>query len=105
VRRGYRRPIRSAPLFARGEAVRACNVHPAGHTRLPRYARGRQGVVVADHGGFVFPDTNAAGEGECPARLYTVRFRACELWGEAAHPRDTVSIDLWEPYLEPAGPA
>lgn len=97
---GYRRPIDTAPLFKAGETVRARNLQPAGHTRLPRYARGKRGIVVADHGGYVFPDTNAALQGECPARLYTVRFAARELWGETAHAKDTVSLDLWEPYLE-----
>jgi nitrile hydratase len=100
--RGYARPIATPSLFAIGERVRARNMHPAGHTRLPRYVRGRMGVVTADHGGFVFPDTNAKGEGEQPKRLYTVRFTARELWGDDANVRDTVSLDLWEPYLERA---
>jgi nitrile hydratase len=98
----YARPIASAPLYTVGHAVRARNIHPAGHTRLPRYARGKAGVIIADHGGFVFPDTNARNEGECPTRLYTVRFTARELWGMDAHAKDTVSLDLWEPYLERA---
>jgi nitrile hydratase subunit beta len=99
---GYARPIEVLPRFVVGEVVRARNINPATHTRLPRYARGKVGVVTADHGGFVFPDSNAIGEGESPKRLYTVRFTAQELWGERAHPRDTVSLDLWEPYLERA---
>jgi nitrile hydratase len=99
---GYARPIDSAPLFAVGETVRARNIQPQSHTRLPRYARGKCGVVIADHDGFVFPDTNALMQGEQPTRLYTVRFTARELWGEDAHAADTVSLDLWEPYLERA---
>ena len=99
---GYARPIDAPPRFVVGEVVRARNINPATHTRLPRYARGKAGVVAADHGGFVFPDSNAIGEGESPKRLYTVRFTAQELWGERAHRRDTVSLDLWEPYLEHA---
>jgi nitrile hydratase len=99
---GYARQIETAPRFAVGETVRARNIHPQGHTRLPRYARGKSGVVVADHGGFVFPDTNALMQGEQPKRLYTVRFAARELWGAHAHAADTVSLDLWEPYLEHA---
>ncbi len=98
----YARPISSPPIYAVGENVRARNINPRGHTRLPRYVRGKSGAVIADHGGFVFPDTNALNEGECPARLYTVRFTARELWGADAHARDTVSLDLWEPYLERA---
>jgi nitrile hydratase len=95
----YARPLSKPPLFQVGEWVRARNIHPKTHTRLPRYARGKKGTVIADHGGFVFPDSNAIGEGESPQRLYTVRFTARELWGEIANPRDTVALDLWEPYL------
>ena len=97
---GYARPIDAPAAFAIGETVRTRNINPATHTRLPRYARGKLGIVTADHGGFVFPDSNAIGGGEQPKRLYTVRFAAQELWGERGHPRDTVSLDLWEPYLE-----
>jgi nitrile hydratase len=90
------------PKFAVGDRVRARNINPDGHTRLPRYARGHVGEVVARHGAHVFPDSHAHGRGEDPQPLYTVRFTARELWGEAAHPRDSVSLDLWEPYLERA---
>jgi nitrile hydratase beta subunit len=96
----YARHLDTAPLFSVGDAARARNIHPRGHTRLPRYARGKRGIVIADHGGFVFPDSNALMQGECPARLYTVRFTARELWGAGAHVADTVSLDLWEAYLE-----
>ncbi len=99
IHKDYARPIDSAPLFRIGDVVRAKNINPPTHTRLPRYARGKLGVVIADHGGFVFPDSNAVGKGEDPKRLYTVRFTARELWGENAHPRDTIALDLWEPYL------
>ncbi len=99
---GYARPIDAPPMFAVGETVRTRNISPTTHTRLPRYSRGKLGLVTSDHGGFVFPDSNAIGEGESPKRLYTVRFAARELWGERAHQHDTVSLDLWEPYLEPA---
>jgi nitrile hydratase len=92
----------SPPAFAEGEAVRARDLNPPGHTRLPRYVRGREGVIVARRGAHVFPDSHAHGKGEDPRPLYTVRFAARELWGEAAHPRDSVCLDLWEPYLERA---
>jgi nitrile hydratase len=75
-------------------------MHPAGHTRAPRYVRGHTGEVVRLHGAHVFPDSNALGRGENPQWLYTVRFTAKELWGRAND--DTVMLDLWEPYLEPA---
>lgn len=88
--------------FAVGETVRARNINPEGHTRLPRYARGRTGVIERQNGAHVFPDSHAHGQGENPQPLYTVSFTARELWGEPASPRDTVSLDLWEPYLERA---
>lgn len=96
------RPIDTAPRFAAGDRVRARNINPTGHTRLPRYVRGQTGVIEAVHSGFVFPDTNAHGKGEDPQRLYTVVFTARELWGDYADPTLTVSVDAFEPYLEPA---
>ena len=89
-------------MFAAGDAVRARNINPLGHTRLPRYVRGRAGEITALHGAHVFPDSHAHGKGEDPRPLYAVRFTASELWGEAANPRDSVCLDLWEPYLERA---
>jgi nitrile hydratase len=88
--------------FAVGDRVRARNVHPPTHTRLPRYVRGHVGTVELVHGCHVFPDTHAHFEGETPQWLYTVRFDARELWGEDADPTVRVSTDAFEPYLEPA---
>ena len=88
--------------FKVGQRVRARNMHPAGHTRLPLYARGKRGKIVRDHGIFVFPDTNAHFLGEKPQHLYSVRFTARELWGEQAAPRDSVYVDIWDDYLERA---
>lgn len=96
------RPLEIAPLFEAGDRVRTRNFNPAGHTRLPRYARGRAGTVEAVRGGFVFPDTNAHGGGEEPQWVYTVVFDGREIWGEDADPTLTVSIDAWESYLEHA---
>jgi nitrile hydratase len=90
------------PRFTPGDRVRARNLHPTGHTRLPRYARGKRGVVARDHGVFVFPDTHAAGLGPKPQHVYAVRFEAVELWGAGAGGRDAVLIDLWDDYLEAA---
>jgi nitrile hydratase subunit beta len=84
--------------FAREETIRTRVMSPSSHTRLPRYAMGRRGEVVAVHGCHVFPDSNARGQGEDPQWLYTVRFTAKELWGKDT--KDSVCIDLWEPYLE-----
>jgi nitrile hydratase beta subunit len=88
--------------FQVGQRVRARNMNPLGHTRLPRYARGKEGTVVRDRGVFVFPDTNAQFQGEHPQHLYSVRFAARELWGGEAAPRDSVHLDMWDSYLEHA---
>ncbi len=78
------------------------NVHPAGHTRLPRYARGKRGVIHRAYGPQTFPDTNAHGLGEQPQPLYSVRFVGSELWGDSAEPGQVVYLDLWDSYLDPA---
>ena len=96
------RPAASPARFAAGQRVRAKNTNPQGHTRLPRYARGRFGRIERVHGTHVFPDTNAAGSGEDPRWLYSVSFDAAELWGAEARAGDEVLLDLWEPYLESA---
>jgi len=98
----YDRPVESVARFSLGDRVRTKNFQPLGHTRLPRHARGKVGVVEAEHGGFVFPDSNAHKLGEAPQRLYTVKFTASEIWGEGADQTLTISIDAWESYLEPA---
>jgi nitrile hydratase beta subunit len=98
----YRRDLAATAVFSPGDRVRARNLHPIGHTRLPRYVRGHIGVVERSHGAHVFPDSHAHGAGEDPHPLYTVRFTARELWGPDAPVRDSVSLDLWEPYLERA---
>ena len=96
------RDVASEPRFQVGQPVRARNIHPEGHTRLPRYARGKAGMIVRDHGVFVYPDTNALFQGERPRHLYSVRFSAQELWGLQASVQDSVYLDMWESYLEPA---
>jgi nitrile hydratase len=96
------RDVPAVARFKPGDRVRARNIHPVGHTRLPRYARGRLGTIACDHGVHVFPDSNAHFRGEKPQHLYSVRFAARELWGEAAAPRDAVYVDLWDDHLEPA---
>ncbi len=96
------RDVKVAARFHTGQRVRARNIHPVGHTRLPRYARGKTGTIDRDHGVFVFPDTNAHFLGEKPQHVYSVRFTAGELWGEQAAPLDSVYVDMWDDYLEPA---
>jgi nitrile hydratase len=99
--RNYTRQIDAEPRFKPGDRVRTVNRHPHGHTREPRYLRGRVGTIHEHYGAQVFPDVSARGidQGE---HLYAVRFEASELWGESADPRSAVYADLWEPYLEPA---
>ena len=93
-----------APRFRSGDDVRARNLHPPGHTRLPRYTRGKTGVVTRDNGVYALQDTDEAGQAldRPPQHVYTVRFAARELWGDRASPRDAVYADLWEDHLEPA---
>ena len=93
--------ISTPPRFKSGESVRAVNRHPTGHTREPRYVRGRSGVIHEHHGTYVFPDRSAEGSKE-GRHLYSVRFTAEALWGESACGRNAVYVDLWEDYLEPA---
>ncbi|NWG23916.1 MAG: nitrile hydratase subunit beta [Pseudorhodoplanes sp.] len=88
--------------FSAGDRVRMKNINPPTHTRLPRYVRGHVGTIDLVHGAHVFADSHARGEGENPQWLYTVRFDARELWGADADPTVSVSVDAWEPYLEPA---
>jgi nitrile hydratase len=93
-----------APRFKPGDAVRTRKINPTGHTRLPRYARGRHGVIDRDHGVFVFPDTNAARRDKKPQHCYSVRFAARELWGAEAPQTECVHIDLWDDHLEHGAP-
>ena len=89
-------------LFAAGDRVRAKNMNPAGHTRLPRYVRGRTGRIERVHGVHIFPDSNAHGLGENPCWLYSVAFDAAEVWGPQGRAGDEVLLDLGGPYLERA---
>jgi nitrile hydratase beta subunit len=100
VRASYGRPARTPALFKIGDRVRAKNIHPKGHTRLPRYVRGHVGVIESVHGCHVFPDSHASRREEDPQWLYTVRFEGRELWGEQGDATVKVSVEAWEPYLE-----
>jgi nitrile hydratase len=92
------------PRFKVGQQVRARTINPLGHTRLPRYARGRRGTIARDHGQFAFQDTDVNGDplSQTLQHVYTVRFAARELWGQQAGPRDGVCVDLWDDHLERA---
>jgi nitrile hydratase len=99
--RNYRVDAVLPTRFFVGTTVVARNINPVGATRLPRYVRGKHGVVQRDHGVFIFPDTNAAGLGPKPQHLYSVRFAAKELWGDGTPHNDGVYLDLWDDYLDP----
>jgi nitrile hydratase subunit beta len=88
------------PRFRVGQRVRARNVQPAGHTRIPRYARGKRGTITRDHGVYNFPDTSAHALGDMRQHVYSVSFQARELWGANASARDVVHIDMWDAYLQ-----
>ncbi len=98
----FERATPAPARFKEGDRVHTRNLNPATHTRLPRYARGKLGTVEAVRGCHVYPDSAAIGAGDNPQWLYAVVFAACELWGEEADPGLTVSIEAFEPYLEPA---
>lgn len=100
ARGSYVRDVTTPAAFAIGQKIRVKVMSPITHTRAPRYVRGRVGEAVKIHGAHVFPDSNALGLGENPQWLYTMRFTAKELWSHTND--DSVMLDLWEPYLEPA---
>ena len=103
IRGNFERPTNSAAKFTVGDRVRTRNMNPTTHTRLPRYARGKEGVVEAIRGCHVYPDAAALDvHNENPQWLYTVVFTGKELWGDGADPSVKVSIEAFEPYLLPA---
>lgn len=101
-RSSFYRQQQGPARFKPGDRVRTKNIHPTGHTRLPRYARDKVGVVELCHGCHMYPDSVASDRGDNPQWLYTVVFTSQELWGPDADPTIKISIDAFEPYLEPA---
>ena len=102
ARPSYSRPAQTAARFRPADRVRTKNINPVGHTRLPRYARDRIGVIEAVRGCHVYPDAVVSDGRESPQWLYTVVFDARTLWGEDADPTVRVVIEAFEPYLVPA---
>ena len=94
--------LATAARFKAGDVVRARMINPPSHTRIPRYVRGRRGMIEKVHGVFVFPDTNASQANEAPGWLYAVRFDGQELWGPDAEPGTATYVDLWDAYLDSA---
>jgi nitrile hydratase len=101
-RSSFYRQQQGPQKFKPGDKVRTANIHPATHTRLPRYARDKVGVVEMCHGCHMYPDSVATDRGDNPQWLYTVVFDSRELWGPDADPTLKISIDAFEPYLEKA---
>ena len=101
-RSSFFRQQQGAARFKPGDRVRTVNIHPQGHTRLPRYARDKVGTVELIHGCHAYPDSVASGRGDDPQWLYTVAFEGREIWGADADPISKISIDAFEPYLRQA---
>ena len=91
-----------APRFHVGDRVLGRNIHPATHTRMPRYTRGKTGVVERDRGVFNLPDVEEGSADAKPQHVYLIHYTGRELWGADAHAHDSLYIDMWEDYLEPA---
>ena len=102
TRSSFYRQQQAPARFKIGDRVRTKNIHPATHTRLPRYARDKVGVIQMQHGCHMYPDSVAVDQGDNPQWLYTVVFEGPELWGPEADPTVRISIDAFEPYLDPA---
>lgn len=100
IRNSYGRDPTRPAFFKIGDRVRAKNIHPKSHTRLPRFVRGHVGVVERIQGFHIYPDAVVAEGKEDPQWLYTVRFDGKELWGPESDPTLEVSIEAFEPYLE-----
>ncbi len=98
-----RLPDSVTPRHAVGDKVEARNVNISGHTRVPRYVRGRRGVVVRDHGVFIFADSHAASGDPRPQHCYSVRFEGRDLWGNDGNSAHAVYLDLWDDHLDPVG--
>ena len=94
------RDVAVEPNFSPGDTVMVKNANPRGHTRLPRYVRGKKGVIHRYYGVHDFDDSRSQGLGDCPQQLYNVMFSAKELWGGDASALDTLHIDMWESYIE-----
>lgn len=90
--------------FAAGQRIVTRNLNPLTHTRLPRYCRGKRGEIVRIHGMYALPDRRALGDVSTPEYCYSVRFTMRELWGEEGAAQDSLLIDLWDSYIDPAGP-
>ena len=83
-----------------GDQVRVRMIATRGHTRCPAYVRGRRGTVVRVDPAASVPDVEAHSDDRRIETIYSVRFEASELWGQASSSKDVVCVDLWHSYLE-----
>jgi nitrile hydratase beta subunit len=98
----FRATVDTAPRFQVGDRVRVRDFDTVGHTRVPRYVRGRTGIVARSDGGYKVSDFRVVPGESPPQNLYNVRFMATELWDNAASALDSLHIELWECHIEPA---
>lgn len=96
------RDVDVEPQFSVGDPVKSLNINPSGHTRLPRYVRGKHGAIAKYHGVHDFQDSVPERSGSDPQPVYSVRFEGSELWGESAEQNQSLYVDMWESYLERA---
>lgn len=86
--------------FSVGDPVRVGDIHTAGHTRMPSYVRGKNGIVIHVAPRFSFPDNAAHKNSFRKEHTYHVMFTHSELWNDGDSNTDTIVVDLWESYLE-----
>ena len=91
------------PKYAVGDVVRVKDGAPLGHTRVPRYVRGKVGVITHLHGNFILPDQRVADGSLLYQPVYRVCFAAQHVWGDDAAPKDKLYLEMWEEYIEPKG--
>ena len=91
------------PKYAVGDVVRVQDGAPLGHTRVPRYARGKVGVITHLHGNFMLPDQRVADGSLLYQPVYRVCFAAQHVGGGDAASKDKVSLEMGEAYIEPKG--
>lgn len=93
----------SAPLSL-GAQVRVRVAYPPGHTRAPYFTRGKVGVIADTAGVHRNPEEVAYGiYNGAKLHVYRVCFRQADLWdGYQGPPLDTLYVDVYENWLEPA---
>jgi nitrile hydratase beta subunit len=86
--------------FVVGSRVKTTLRPVPGHTRLPRFVWGKEGVILSYSGTYPLADTMAHRRGENAEPTYAVRFEGAELWGSEAESNTSVTLDLYESYID-----